>query len=237
MEATMSLVRTCTMVLSFSISLIALPATRADEPARSLPAPALDTSKSASGLQVAVLSGGCFWGMQGVFEHVKGVRQVLAGYSGGARNTAQYEQVSAGDTGHAESVKITFDPHQVSYGQILRVFFSVAHDPTELNRQGPDSGTNYRSDIFAGDAEQERVARAYIAQLDNAHAFSNRIVTRVDRLAAFYPAESYHQDYLIRNPDSMYIVINDLPKISNLKHIYPEIYRDTPVTASMHAPA
>jgi peptide-methionine (S)-S-oxide reductase len=233
----MSLLRTCAVALSLSISMVALSCARADETARSLPPPALDAPKAEGGLQVAVLSGGCFWGVQGVFEHVKGVRQVLSGYSGGAHNTAQYEQVSAGDTGHAESVKITFDPREVSYGQILRVFFSVAHDPTELNRQGPDTGTNYRSDIFAADSEQERTARAYIAQLDSQHAFSNRIVTRVDRLAAFYPAESYHQDYLIRNPDSMYIVVNDLPKIANLKRIYPDLYRETPVRISSRTPA
>jgi peptide-methionine (S)-S-oxide reductase len=232
----MSLVRTCAVALSLSISMVALSCARADEPARSLPAPAFDAPKPVSGLQVAVLSGGCFWGMQGVFEHVKGVRQVLSGYSGGARNTAQYEEVSAGDTGHAESVKITFDPHEVTYGQLLRVFFSVAHDPTELNRQGPDSGTNYRSDIFAADSEQEKIARAYITQLDGLHAFSNRIATRVDRLAAFYPAESYHQDYLIRNPESMYIVVNDLPKIANLKRIYPDLYREAPATVSSRIP-
>lgn len=233
----MSLVRTCVLALTLSVSTFALSCARADEPARLLPSPAFDAPKSESALQVAVLSGGCFWGMQGVFEHVKGVRQVLAGYSGGARNTAQYEDVSTGDTGHAESVKITFDPREISYGQLLRIFFSVAHDPTELNRQGPDTGTNYRSDIFAAEAGQEKIARAYITQIDGAHVFSSRIVTRVDHLSAFYPAESYHQDYLIRNPDSMYIVVNDLPKIANLKHIYPELYRDAPATVSARAPA
>jgi peptide-methionine (S)-S-oxide reductase len=188
-------------------------------------------------LEVAVLSGGCFWGVQGVFEHVKGVRQVLSGYSGGASGTASYETVSSGNTGHAESVKITFDPREISYGQLLRVFFSVAHDPTELNRQGPDSGTNYRSEIFFASPEQAQIAHAYIAQLENAHIFSDRIVTRVDRLTGFYPAESYHQDYLIHNPDSMYIMINDMPKIGNLKRIYPALYRDVPVTVSTRAPA
>jgi peptide-methionine (S)-S-oxide reductase len=237
MEATMSLVRNCAVALSLSISLLSLSCARADESPRALPAPGTDASKSDTGTQIAVLSGGCFWGIQGVFEHVKGVRQVLSGYSGGARNTAQYETVSSGDTGHAESVKITFDPHEVTYGELLRVFFSVAHDPTELNRQGPDSGTNYRSDIFYVDSNQERIARAYIAQLNAARVFSSPIVTRVDRLSAFYPAESYHQDYLIHNPDSMYIVVNDLPKIGNLKRIYPELYRDTPVTVSTRNPA
>ena len=151
---------------------------------------------------------------------------------GGASNTAHYEDVSGGDTGHAESVQITFDPREISYGQILRVFFSVAHDPTELNRQGPDSGTNYRSNIFFADPAQEKVARAYIAQLQSGHAFSSPIVTRVDRLSAFYPAEGYHQDYLIHHPDSLYIVINDLPKITNLKRIYPALYRETPARLS-----
>ena len=200
-------------------------------------APALDNPKAQGAPQTAIFSGGCFWGVQGVFEHVRGVRKVLAGYSGGARNTASYEDVSSGGTGHAESVQITFDPREVTYGELLRVFFSVAHDPTELNRQGPDSGTNYRSEIFYADPEQEKIARAYIAQLGNAHVFSSPIVTRVDRLSGFYPAEAYHQDYLIHNPDSMYIVVNDLPKIGNLKRIYPQIYLDAPVMVSAHTPA
>ena len=233
----MSLIRSCAIALSLSASMLALSCARADETPRSLPAPVLDTPNAGAGAEVAVLSGGCFWGMQGVFEHVKGVRQVVAGYSGGARNTATYERVSEGDTGHAESVQITFDPRQVTYGEILRIFFSVAHDPTELNRQGPDSGTNYRSDIFFADSMQERIALAYIAQLDSAHVFSVPIVTRVDRLSGFYPAENYHQDYLVHNPDSMYIVVNDLPKITNLKRIYPALYRDPPVLVSAHAPA
>ncbi|MGD0144855.1 MAG: peptide-methionine (S)-S-oxide reductase MsrA [Rhizomicrobium sp.] len=208
---------------------------RADESPRALPAPVLDNPRTGT-TETAVLSGGCFWGMQGVFEHVKGVRQVLAGYSGGQKNTAEYEQVSTGDTGHAESVEITFDPKQVSYGQILRVYFSVASDPTELNRQGPDSGTQYRSDIFAANDAQKRIADAYIAQLGKAHVLGSPIVTRVDRLTAFYPAEAYHQDYLIHNPDSLYIVINDQPKISNLKRIYPDLYSDKPVmVASLHS--
>jgi len=233
----MSLIRKCAMALSLSASMLALSCARADEPARMLPAPVLDAPKSGSGSEVAVLSGGCFWGMQGVFEHVKGVQRVLAGYSGGARNTASYEEVSSGATGHAESVQVTFDPRQVTYGELLRIFFSVAHDPTEMNRQGPDTGTNYRSDVFYADPMQERIARAYIAQLGSAHVFSSPIVTRVDRLSGFYPAEGYHQDYLIRNPDSMYIVVNDLPKIGNLKRIYPGLYRDTPVMVTAHTPA
>ena len=180
-------------------------------------------------LQTAVLAGGCFWGTQGVFEHVKGVRRVLAGYSGGAKATADYEMVSTGTTGHAESIQITFDPAVVSYADILRVFFSVAHDPTELNRQGPDTGTQYRSEIFFADESQQKIALAYIAQLEQAHVFKHPIVTRVDPLKGFYPAEGYHQDFLVRNPRYPYIVYNDLPKIANLKRALPEIYVDQPV--------
>lgn len=203
---------------------------RADEPPRVVPAPVVDEAQPhAGGSETAILSGGCFWGMQGLFEHVKGVREVVAGYAGGSAGTAQYETVSSGTTGHAETVKITFDPSVVSYGTILRVFFSVAHDPTELNRQGPDEGTQYRSDVFFTDPAQAKVAHAYVAQLSKARVFGGRIVTRLDRFAGFYPAEGYHQDYLLHNPDSMYIVVNDLPKIANLKRLYPRLYRDTPV--------
>jgi peptide-methionine (S)-S-oxide reductase len=179
--------------------------------------------------QIAVLSGGCFWGTQGVFEHVKGVRQVVAGYSGGEQATADYEKVSTGTTGHAESIQITFDPAIVSYADILRVFFSVAHDPTELNRQGPDTGTQYRSEIFFADESQQKIALAYIAQLQQAHIFARPIVTRVDPLKGFYPAEGYHQDFLVRNPHYPYIVYNDLPKIANLKRELPQFYVDQPV--------
>ena len=180
-------------------------------------------------LQTAVLSGGCFWGTQGVFEHVKGVRQVLAGYSGGEKATADYGKVSTGTTGHAESIQITFDPAVVSYADILQVFFSVAHDPTELNRQGPDMGTQYRSEIFFADVLQQKTALAYIAQLEQAHVFHGPIVTRVDALKGFYPAEAYHQDFLVKNPRYPYIVFNDLPKIANLKRAFPQIYVDAPV--------
>jgi len=180
-------------------------------------------------LQTAVLAGGCFWGTQGVFEHVKGVRQVLAGYSGGEKATADYETVSTGTTGHAESIQVTFDPAVVSYADILQVFFSVAHDPTELNRQGPDTGTQYRSEIFFADDSQQKIALAYIAQLEQAHIFGHRIVTRVDPLKGFYPAEAYHQDFLVRNPRYPYIVYNDLPKIANLKRELPQMYIDEPV--------
>jgi len=183
-------------------------------------------------LQTAVLAGGCFWGTQGVFEHVKGVRKVLAGYSGGERSTADYESVSTGRTGHAESIQITFDPAVVSYADLLRVFFSVAHDPTELNRQGPDTGTQYRSEIFFADESQQKTALAYIAQLDQAHVFGHPIVTRVDPLKGFFPAEGYHQDFLVRNPTYPYIVYNDLPKIANLQRQLPDIYIDKPVLAA-----
>jgi peptide-methionine (S)-S-oxide reductase len=199
-----------------------------------LPAPAMDSKLAAGGAQgseTAVLAGGCFWGVQGVFEHVRGVQRVVAGYSGGAANTADYETVSDGATGHAESVRITYDPAQISYGQILRVFFSVALDPTEVDRQGPDIGTQYRSEIFYATPEQEQVARAYIAQLDQAHAFVSPIATRVDPLTGFYPAEAYHQDYLVRHPGNPYIVVNDLPKVNDLRRLFPDSYAAQPVLA------
>jgi peptide-methionine (S)-S-oxide reductase len=214
--------------LCASLLVLAVLPACADQAPKAIPAAVVDEAR-ATGSETAVLAGGCFWGMQGVFEHVKGVKQVLSGYSGGDKATAQYDTVSGGGTGHAESVQIVFDPSQVTYGEILRVYFSVAHDPTELNRQGPDEGTNYRSNIFFASPEQQKIAQAYIAQLTKAHVYSDPIVTRVDRLSGFYPAEGYHQDYLIHNPDSGYIQINDLPKIANLKRIYPELYRDKPV--------
>ncbi|HEX3672821.1 MAG TPA: peptide-methionine (S)-S-oxide reductase MsrA [Rhizomicrobium sp.] len=218
-------------LFALGVSLIALGALPAcaDQAPRALPAAMVDESHATAQSETAVLAGGCFWGLQGVFEHVKGVSRVVSGYSGGDKATAHYETVSEGNTGHAESVQITFDPRQVTFGELLRVYFSVATDPTELNRQGPDSGTNYRSDIFFTSPEQQKIADAYIAQLGKAHAFGEPIVTRVDKLTGFYPAEAYHQDYLIHNPDSGYIQINDLPKIANLKRIYPAMYRDKPV--------
>jgi peptide-methionine (S)-S-oxide reductase len=191
--------------------------------------PVLDNPKEAGAAQTAVLAGGCFWGVQGVFEHVRGVQKVLAGYAGGAASTAQYDTVSSGVTGHAESVKITFNPAEISYGQILQIAFSVAHDPTQINRQGPDVGTQYRSAIFYADETQKRIAEGYIAQLDRSHAFSRAIVTRVDPLKGFYPAENYHQDYLVHNPGSFYIEINDQPKIDNFRRLYPALYRERPV--------
>jgi peptide-methionine (S)-S-oxide reductase len=193
--------------------------------------PAVDNPKAAGPPQTAVLAGGCFWGVQGVFEHVRGVQKVIAGYAGGDRASAQYETVSSGGTGHAESVKIIFDPAQVSYGQLLQIAFSVVHDPTELNRQGPDVGTQYRSAVFYGDDEQKRIAESYIAQLEKAHAFSRPIVTRVDPLKGFYPAEDYHQDYLYHNPNVPYIAMFDIPKVQNFKRTFPELYSGRPVLA------
>jgi peptide-methionine (S)-S-oxide reductase len=194
-------------------------------------APVLDNPKLAGPAQTAVLAGGCFWGVQGVYEHVRGVQRVLSGYAGGDASTAQYESVSTGNTGHAESVKITFDPAQISYGQILQIAFSVVHDPTQLDRQGPDTGSQYRSAVFYADATQKRIAEAYIAQLNAAHAFARPIVTRVDALHGFYAAEDYHQDYLVHNPGSLYIAMNDLPKVANLKRLFPEVYVGQPVLA------
>jgi peptide-methionine (S)-S-oxide reductase len=188
-------------------------------------APQLDAKlATAKDQRLAVLAGGCFWGVQAVFEHVRGVRQVVAGYSGGAASTADYETVSTGQTGHAESVKITYDPSQITYGQLLRVFFSVAHDPTELNRQGPDQGTQYRSVVFYADAEEQRIAEAYIAQLDQAGVFSAPIATKVVALDGFYPAEAYHQDYAAHHPYDLYIVINDAPKVARLRGTFPDLY-------------
>jgi peptide-methionine (S)-S-oxide reductase len=194
-----------------------------------IPAPMLDSKAGETGLQTAVLSGGCFWGMQGVYQHVKGVKQVLSGYAGGDKTTAEYETVSTGTTGHAESIKITFDPKEVTYGEILRVFFSVAHDPTELNYQGPDEGTQYRSEIWVANAEQASIAHAYIAQLDKAHVYAAKIVTRVDPLKGFYAAENYHQDYLVNHPGQPYIAYNDIPKVEALKKTYPDLWREKPV--------
>jgi len=197
-----------------------------------LPAPAIDMPASQASSEVMVLAGGCFWGVQGVFQHVKGVSNAVSGYAGGAQSTAIYERTNDGTTGHAESVQITFDPRQVSYGQLLQVFFSVAHDPTQLNRQGPDTGSQYRSTIFPASAEQAAVAKAYIAQLDRTDAFKKPIVTTIEMGRQFYPAEKYHQDFLVRNPAYPYIVYNDLPKIENFKRLLPGLYRAVPVLVS-----
>ncbi|WP_322013666.1 peptide-methionine (S)-S-oxide reductase MsrA [Paraburkholderia sp. J12] len=207
------------------------PRVQADE-IHVVPAPAVDEKAATGGApatETAVLAGGCFWGVQGVFQHVKGVTAAVSGYTGGDRESAQYETVSTGTTGHAESVRITFDPRVVSYGQILQIYFSVAHDPTELNRQGPDTGTQYRSTIFPTTPDQARIARAYLAQLRDAHAFSAPPVTTVEPGKTFYPAETYHQNYLTLHPDAPYIAINDLPKVAGLKRLFPAQYRERPV--------
>jgi peptide-methionine (S)-S-oxide reductase len=205
-----------------------MPSASAGDLNQQIPAATLDPANPAP-MEVAVLAGGCFWGQQGVFEHVKGVTKVVAGYAGGDKKTARYGLVSTSTTGHAESVQITFDPKQVSFGQLLRIYFSVAHDPTELNRQGPDTGTQYRSEIFATSPDQEATAKAYIAQLDAAHIYPAPIATRIEPLKGFYAAEDYHQDYLVHNPDSTYIQVNDLPKIAALERVWPQYFRQKPV--------
>ena len=200
----------------------------AAEKAVQLPSPAQDVQATAA-TETAVFAGGCFWGVQGVFQHTKGVLNAVSGYAGGEKSTAHYEMVGSGRTGHAESVQVTYDPKQVSYGTLLQIYFSVAHDPTTLNRQGPDSGPQYRSAVFYRDAQQKRVAESYIAQLDAAKVFPAKIVTQVTPLAGFYPAEAYHQDYATLHPQSPYIAAFDLPKIANLKATMPKVYRDKPV--------
>jgi peptide-methionine (S)-S-oxide reductase len=197
-----------------------------------VPAPTMDNPKAAGALQTAVLAGGCFWGVQGVYEHVRGVHKVLSGYAGGDKASAYYEAVSSGSTGHAESVQISFDPAEISYGELLQIFFSVVHDPTQLNRQGPDTGTQYRSAIFYADETQKNIAQAYLAQLNAAQVFPRSAVTKIDALKAFYPAENYHQDFLVRNPKYPYIVYNDLPKVENFKRLFPSYYRGQPVLVS-----
>jgi peptide-methionine (S)-S-oxide reductase len=225
------------------LALLALPglllwqmSARSAESAVVIPSPAIDESTLDAGSEKAVFAGGCFWGVQGVFQHVKGVSKAVSGYAGGASNTAQYERVGNGDTGHAESVEITYNPKEITYGHLLQIYFSVAHNPTELNRQGPDSGTQYRSTIFAANDEQQKVAQGYIAQLNQSGAYAKPIATTLERGKTFYPAEAYHQDYLALNPESPYIAINDLPKVENLKRLFPDRYRDTPalVRVSVH---
>jgi peptide-methionine (S)-S-oxide reductase len=214
------------VVLSMLVALAGATAQAASGP---VPAPKIDTPLAASRtLQTVVLAGGCFWGIQAVFQHVHGVAQAVSGYAGGSASTAQYETVSTGRTGHAESVQITYDASAITLGQLLRVFFSVAHDPTELNRQGPDEGTQYRSAIFYQSGDQQRVAEAYIAQLDQAKVFGQPIVTQVVALKGFYPAEAYHQDYAAHHPDDPYIRINDAPKVSNLQKAFPDLYVSKP---------
>jgi peptide-methionine (S)-S-oxide reductase len=202
--------------------------TVAAEKAIKLPPPALDPGVT-SAQETAVFAGGCFWGVQAVFQHTNGVLGAVSGYAGGSKETASYELVTGGQTGHAEAVQVTYDPRQISYGKLLQIFFSVAHDPTQLNRQGPDYGPQYRSALFWRDAGQKEVAQRYIAQLEGARLFRDKIVTEVAPLAAFYPAEAYHQDYATLNPHSPYIVAHDLPKIANLKRLMPEVFREKPV--------
>ena len=220
-----------TAALALSLRMIQ-PAAYAEAAARVLPPPALDVTPARPGLQTAVFAGGCFWGVQAAFEHVAGVVQAMSGYAGGQVPYPTYQQVTAGATGHAESVRVTFDPARVSYGKLLQIFFSVALDPTQVDRQGPDRGTQYRSELFVDNPEQERTARAYVAQLEAAHAFSRPIATRIDKAVPFYPAEAYHQDYLVRHPDNPYIVFNDLPKVRSLETLFPESWQAAPVAVS-----
>jgi peptide-methionine (S)-S-oxide reductase len=219
-----------TAVLMAAGSRLTIPS--AAEQARVIPPPATTEQSGPATTEVAVLAGGCFWGVQGVFQHVKGVTNAVSGYAGGDKKTAQYETVGSGRTGHAESVRITFDPSQISYGRILQIYFSVAHNPTQLNRQGPDIGTQYRSAIFPTNAEQAQTAKAYIGQLNQAHVFDAAIVTKIEPGKEFYPAEDYHQDFLTLHPTYPYIVYNDLPKVANLKRLFPTLYRPDPALVS-----
>jgi peptide-methionine (S)-S-oxide reductase len=207
------------------------------ETAKLVPPPAADETAPTASSETAVLAGGCFWGVQGVFQHVDGVVAAVSGYAGGAADTAHYEMTGSGTTGHAESVQVTFDPHRISYGRLLQIYFSVAHDPTELNRQGPDHGTQYRSAIFPQTPEQARIAAAYIAQLNAAKVFPEPIVTTIEPDKTFYPAEAYHQDYLTLHPSQPYIAINDLPKIDALQRLFPDRYRSAPVLVAAAQPA
>jgi peptide-methionine (S)-S-oxide reductase len=209
---------------------------QAQEEAAKIPAPVFDeTPSDASATALAVIAGGCFWGIQGVYQHVEGVLQAVSGYAGGSKESARYEIVGDGDTGHAETVQITYDPAKVTYGKLLQIYFSVAHDPTQLNRQGPDYGTQYRSTVFPVDARQREIAERYIAQLDAANVFAKKIVTTLEDGRTFYPAEAYHQDFLVNNPSYPYIVINDLPKVRNLARVFPELYRPEPVLVAPSA--
>jgi peptide-methionine (S)-S-oxide reductase len=227
-----ALIRTLFAVVAVLLSVgaaLTISQSSADE-GREIPAPAADEpAPQGATSEVAVLAGGCFWGVQGVFQHVKGVTSAVSGYAGGDADTAHYEIVGSGDTGHAESVQVTFDPRAISYGRILQIYFSVAHDPTQLNYQGPDTGTQYRSTIFPTSAAQAQVAKAYIDQLNRAHVFDAAIVTTIEPGKPFYPAEDYHQDFLTLNPGYPYIAINDLPKIDDLKRVFPDLYRPAPV--------
>src|SRR5471032_237596 len=216
-------------IIGFGLAVFALaPGKSSAESATVVPAPSVDETASAA-TETAVFAGGCFWGVQGVFQHVEGVKNAVSGYAGGAKETAEYEKVGRGTTHHAEAVKITYDPSKVSYGSLLQIFFSVAHDPTEVNRQGPDTGTQYRSAIFPESAEQQKVAQAYITQLDEAHVFKKPIATHVEKYTGFYPAEGYHQNFLTLHPNHPYIVVNDLPKVAQLKQVFADRYASDPV--------
>ena len=217
-----------------ALLVFALPSMSAEK-AVPIPPPAVKEAAAPAASERIVLAGGCFWGVQGVFQHVRGVTQALSGYAGGDRTSPSYAQVSTGTTGHAESVEIDFNPREVDLGTLLQIYFSVAHNPTELNYQGPDEGTQYRSEIFTTTAEQAKVATAYIKQLDAARAFGAPIVTRVEPLRAFYAAEGYHQNYLTLHPESGYIAYNDLPKVENLKRMFPALYRETPQLVAVAA--
>ncbi|MDF2861438.1 MAG: msrA [Achromobacter mucicolens] len=226
-----SLRRLCA-ALATAGGLLISSATPAAERAFIIPPPAADQAASAAATatqEKAVIAGGCFWGVQAVFQHVKGVSNAVSGYAGGQAGTANYNAVGSGRTGHAEAVEITYDPRQISYGQLLQIYFSVAHDPTQLNRQGPDHGTQYRSAVFPANDSQRKVAEAYIAQLNKTGVYPKALATTIEPLQAFYPAEDYHQDYLVRNPNSLYIVINDVPKVENLAKTFPDWWRDKPV--------
>ncbi|SEI15715.1 peptide-methionine (S)-S-oxide reductase MsrA [Tardiphaga sp. OK245] len=221
----------CAFASALAISTAIVAPTFAAEEAVIIPAPAADTP-AATGIQTAVIAGGCFWGVQGVFQHTAGVVNAVSGYAGGSKSSANYTAVSTGSTGHAEAVEIKYDPQKISYGKILQIYFSVAHDPTQLNRQGPDSGTQYRSEIFATTPEQKKVAEAYIAQLNAAKVYKKPIVTKLGMLEAFYPAEAYHQDYLTLHPNQPYIAYNDIPKVENLKKIFAQNYIEKPTLVS-----
>jgi peptide-methionine (S)-S-oxide reductase len=219
--------------LFLSLALAAAPFAAEAEPAVIIPPPAAGAAAQNSGLETAVLAGGCFWGIQAVYQHTKGVKNAVSGYAGGTQKDAYYQTVSSGRTGHAEVVQVTFDPKQISYGKILQIFFSVAHDPTQLNRQGPDTGPQYRSEIFPQNEAQAKIAKAYIAQLDAAKAYKRPIVTKTGTMnASFFPAEDYHQDYAIKHPYQPYIAFNDAPKVENLKKTFPDLWRDQPVLVS-----
>jgi peptide-methionine (S)-S-oxide reductase len=225
------MIRTSALLLATALAFSPLAAQA--ESAFTIPPPAADASAPSAGLETAVLAGGCFWGIQAVYQHVKGVKNAVSGYAGGTQKDATYDVVSSGRTSHAESVRVTFDPREVSYGKILQIYFAVAHDPTQLNRQGPDTGPQYRSEIFPQTETQQKIAQDYIAQLDKTGVYKRPIVTKTQTMKVpFYAAEGYHQDYAIKHPYQPYIAFNDLPKVDNLKKMFPDVWRDQPVTVA-----